>query len=994
MIRIKTIVLAVLTHLFFYGSPAFSQTHYLHFTTREGLPSNKVYCAVQDASGFMWFGTDNGLVRYNGSEFKTFTVKDGLPDNDIFAVFEDEHNRLWILGFKQAPCYFFKNKLYTAANDSFLSTYFGNPEMFRFAINRNKKRIVFYVVYNNQFTVLEYRNKIHRYNIPGMASAFYIKGYTLNLFNDGKSDYLINTNLFYSLSSGKKIIRRSWSISSNFDQIQLNNVQTGYYYDALRKSIISFRVEADSLKEIKAYAFEECLGPYSSPGNQMMFVFENGTIFMFDTVLNDFKVENVPLITGRVSTACIDNRGNKWLCTHDNGLYVYPLNSSKIISRKKGATSLVWDSEKRRVIAGFEDKSIQVYSGKKNQNIAIPDEITRQSRITSIIYYKDNLYIGCDNKLARFQPDTRIYHRFLDPSSMVINTIKDMELCEDGRILIGSANGASFFSIQDGRITEPLWNIRTTAVCQVRKKGVFLGTVNGLHYRPDGKTAIIPFLTGLPLDRARITDIKCDSKGRIWVGTAQFGLFIIDGSKVVRLHDQRNTNCFLTSYYIKTIFIGKEDIAWIGTNKGINRIVYGDTQNCRINRITESFCIPNDNVNAMFVNGDTVFVASLDGIYSFKFNSAIYREVPGLEITAMFVNGRKFTGDAYEVFSHDNNNIGIEYSQVAFNSAQNIEFEYRLASSGAHWIRTASNRVDLSELKPGKHRFEIKAINTISGEESPVKHLEFEIQAPWYQHPLLIACAILICGLAIWKLIANRINKVRRLSEESNRINKQFAELEMQALRAQMNPHFIFNALSAIQNYFISNKEEKANAYMASFARLIRQMLDYSKDNFIALDEEIALLSNYMTLEKMRFEQKLEFHLVIDPDIIPEDYVLPSLLLQPILENAVNHGVMSSRNDNTITLGMYLQPRHLVCEISDNGIGINASRKNKTRPDGHDSKGLKILAKRIESLNQLYSSCVTFEAADLSERGPGITGTRFVIRFPLDLVLKTTIHTL
>jgi hypothetical protein len=961
-----------------------AQTHFLHYTTTEGLPGNKVYCAVQDKAGFMWFGTDNGLVRFNGSEFKTFTVRDGLPDNDIFSVFEDAEGRLWILGFKQAPCFYYRNRLYTSNNDTFLSKYFKDPDMFRYTINRNLKRILFYVIYKERAAMLEYGKFSLLDHIARENARHFIKCPVLTLFNDGKQDYLMNSGMIYH----KKIVKR-YSGLSDLDQVRYRNINVCFYYDVLLKKVVAARMVNDTLQVLRTYSIGPCLGPYNSPSNELFFVSEDRSIYTLDTASLDLVRENVPSFSGRMSTAAIDNRGNKWICTHDNGVFVYPKYSSEILSQKKGATCLAWNPSENKVIAGFEDRSILESDGNRNfENYFLPELSPRQSRITSIVYYKGNLYVGGDNKMGKYDVVRNISVVLPDQSVNVLSTVKDMELCRNGSILVGSANGAGFFSPDSGRISEILWGTRTTAVCDVPGKGVFLGTINGLHVRLPGGKGVTEFVSETSLDRARITDIKYDGKGRIWVGTAQYGVFIIDGKNITNLDDSRNSRCFITSYYVKSIFIDPFDVAWVGTDKGINRIMYKSSSDCRVERVTASFGIPNDNISALFVRGDTVYMTSLDGVSRFRYNSAILREVPGLELTGLFMNGDRQGGMDGNVYRHFENNISLEYSAIAFRSARNVEFDYRLSGAGKEWVRTGSNRIDLPGMKPGKYHIEVKAVNTITGEESETRSIAFEILIPWYQSLWFMSLMLILLVIIVWWLVRRRISMIRRQSAETTRINKQFVELEMQALRAQMNPHFIFNAMSAIQNYFVDNKEEKANAYMSKFARLIRQMLDYSRDNFIPLDEEISLLSNYMLLEKMRFEAKLDFSLKLDPQIDTSEFVLPSLLLQPLLENAVNHGIMPAMGKGVIELDMRLEPGYLICEISDNGIGINQSRMDKIQPQGHISKGMDILTKRIESINQLYSSHVSFEIYDLADRS-GNSGTRIIIRFPVSLVDKT-----
>lgn len=988
----KILRFSIIILLIFTGNTIAQTTHILHYTTVDGLPSNKVYCANQDASGFLWLGTDNGLVRYNGTEFKTFTVRDGLPDNDIYTVFEDAGNRLWVLGFKQAPCYFFKNKLYTTRNDSLLARYFKDPDMFKFVVNRNLKRILFFIIYNNQCCVFEY-GTIRSLQTPTYHTDVrkFLKGPNLNLFNSNGIDYLLSPNEFFGPDGKNNSNVRPGIIS--IEQIKYRGESIAFGRLLNREQISVFKITGDSLKAIKTFNINGNIGPFANTGNEAVVITEAGDIYTYDSSRFDFEKKTTSLPGGRYSTSFIDKAGNIWICTHDNGIFVYPKHSSEIISYKKGATSIITLPGKEAYCVGFEDKSLLLFNGRQSsRSINIPDRDQIQSRITGLAYTKGHIYIAGDFKLARVNVKSGKYETCNDLHSGITTTLKDMELCTDGRLLLGSANGAAYYNTDSLRINEHLWSTRTTAVWQIPCKGTYLGTINGLHFKPEGTDKISQLITNSPLDKARITDIKSDAKGRLWVGTAQFGLFIIDGSRLKQIDDISTSGCSISSYYIKCIFIDNNGIGWLGTDKGVNRIKISPNGECKTERITTSFGIPNDNINSLSISNDTVYLSSLDGVFRFTYNAETLSETPGFEITGITVNGEKREDGTQNIFKYFENNIIIEYAAIAFRSARNIVYEYRLAEESTEWVKTHSSRLDLLNLKSGDYKIEIRAVNIITGEKSASRFVVFTILRPWYKswwfNLLLIIVTILITIL----MVRNHINTIKQQSDENNRINKQFAELEMQALRAQMNPHFIFNALSAIQNYFVTNKEEKANAFMARFARLIRQMLDYSKDNFIPLDEEISLISNYLSLEKMRFEGHMDFSIDTDPSIDPTEYVLPSLLLQPLLENAVNHGIMPSKTPGHIKLDIHRETLFLACEITDNGIGINQSKGNKDKPKGHQSMGMNILLKRIDSINQLYNSNVKIDIRDRSVFDPTTTGTTIVLKFPLQLVTKTIQH--
>jgi sensor histidine kinase YesM len=189
-------------------------------------------------------------------------------------------------------------------------------------------------------------------------------------------------------------------------------------------------------------------------------------------------------------------------------------------------------------------------------------------------------------------------------------------------------------------------------------------------------------------------------------------------------------------------------------------------------------------------------------------------------------------------------------------------------------------------------------------------------------------------------------------SRKNSLVKAKLGELERSALQAQMNPHFIFNSLNSIQSYIANNENERANRFLAKFSKLIRAMLNNSRANKITLQEEIDSLRLYLELEKMRFKEKFDFDIVIDDEIFPNDVMLPPLLIQPYLENAIIHGLAQKRSQGKINLFYIMDGNHLHVTVTDNGIGIEAAKKRSQNETSlHKSVGMSITQKRLELLD-------------------------------------------
>lgn len=251
------------------------------------------------------------------------------------------------------------------------------------------------------------------------------------------------------------------------------------------------------------------------------------------------------------------------------------------------------------------------------------------------------------------------------------------------------------------------------------------------------------------------------------------------------------------------------------------------------------------------------------------------------------------------------------------------------------------------EVVPGKTAVVFES-QTETGEWVVTTAILPEIERPFYTKPWFYVFLIVLVALGLYFTFRFLINKSRKNAITAQKV----AQLERSALQAQMNPHFIFNSLNSIQSYIALNENDKANRFLAKFARLIRVMLNNSRSTKVTLQEEVDSLRLYLELEKMRFKEKFDFDIILDEDIDPLDIELPPLLIQPYLENAIIHGLAQKRSQGKINLYYILQGKYLMATVTDNGIGIEQSKKQKTGAKSlHKSVGMTLTQKRLEMLD-------------------------------------------
>lgn len=214
--------------------------------------------------------------------------------------------------------------------------------------------------------------------------------------------------------------------------------------------------------------------------------------------------------------------------------------------------------------------------------------------------------------------------------------------------------------------------------------------------------------------------------------------------------------------------------------------------------------------------------------------------------------------------------------------------------------------------------------------------------------------------------------------------SKKLAEIELKAIRAQINPHFIFNCLNSIQLFVMQRDFEHAQKYLSDFSYLIRKTLDFSRRNFISLADEITYLNTYLGLEKMRFEHKMSYEIMVDPAIATAELEVPAMLLQPYVENAVKHGMNNDdRTAGLLVVSFRLSASDMLeCVIEDNGIGIERSRALRSLPSHHQSSGMEISLTRADLLNKMYNTEIQIEIIDKSRKQANDSGTIIRIFIP------------
>lgn len=242
--------------------------------------------------------------------------------------------------------------------------------------------------------------------------------------------------------------------------------------------------------------------------------------------------------------------------------------------------------------------------------------------------------------------------------------------------------------------------------------------------------------------------------------------------------------------------------------------------------------------------------------------------------------------------------------------------------------------------------------------------------------------ALFILSLAIGILLysRSRINAKRRISE----MNRKIAEITQANLRQQMNPHFIFNTLNSIQYYMYQHDKLATNTYLTKFSSLMRKILENSQHTAISLRDEIEALKLYLELEMIRFKDKFDYEIIVDEEIDTLLYKVPTMLIQPYVENSISHGLVPCEGKGLVKIRLTLENQYISCTIEDNGIGREAALANKRNgQNNHNSLGTQIVSSRLDLVNTLYGTSLKTIYTDLKNTNGEPEGTRVEIQIPI-----------
>ena len=950
---------------------AYTQQHiFKNYAVNDGLIANAVRRIFQDSKGFLWIGTWEGLSKYDGYTFTNYTTANGLSHNLINDFYESP-----------------EGKLYVATNNGSIDAVDGN-RIIQKAV-ANSIVVNRFLHFNDRIIATTDHNGIQEFR----------NGKLMRMRQDvSDPSYSYITALNDSMLSiiADKSIR---FFNAKYELITEIRNDQAVYIDAF--------IYRDSKKRIWAG---------TSNGLKLLAVPPQKNIPVSFTALpTPFSIPELRL---RINDMIEDEEGTLWIGTSDGLVKIYADGSHQVITSKEG---LIADN----VTCIFRDRENNIWFG---TSLGLSKLVTRSSiRIytTEEGLWSNNLFFlqpakkgvllagtsggvqvfntvtgkftGISNGLNEFyynavsntSPPVMIgldKTRVFDTTTMQYGQTASLPFIanfyytaisdNNGQIFWG--NGDFLYLNGSGKEgSEVIHAPNIVSLLVDKKNNLWVGTRDSGVYRVrynivSNQLKIIA--KDQILSNKNVRALFEDSKGNIWIGTRYHGVYRLDGDDATHiLHfDQSNKT---TSNWIKAITEDKWGNIWIAFYQGLDKLIPYDTSYrvfnfSRVNNFFTSIIgVTTDENNAIWLATNAGMVKITDG----EMEKMAALPVFITKVTAhdsMYAAGKKLD------FNYRQNELQFEFASPGYINEKQILYSYRLSgSSNTAWTNAGNQHVvSYTNLKPGNYRFEVRAMGWNGSWGTPA-FFEFDINPPFWQRWWFTALAAIILSIAVYWIFKRRINAIRREAEMKQKI----AETEMMALRAQMNPHFIFNCLNSIDNLIQNGEKEKATTYLAKFARLLRAILENSKNNTIPCWKDLETLKLYLELEQFRGDKKFSYQLDIAPEIMHGDYKVPPMIIQPYVENAILHGLLNKDSgEKKLLIAVKPEKNYIHYIVEDTGIGRKkAAEYKKLNKPMYQSMGLDITNERINLFNQNNKGSVTI--TDLYNENKEATGTKVEI---------------
>ncbi len=1003
-------ILIVLVIAFMQYDVNCQQYTFRNYSVEEGVAQSQVYTLLQDSRGYLWLGTrGGGISRFDGSSFKTYTTKDGLCNNYVWRIKEDEQHNLWIAtnnGLSKFNGIRFEN-FFPEGNQKAVSVQ-------DFWIENSKD--IWLATQNGIYTLANKKctNLHDKLNIK--KQAYYTICKVGNEYWCGNGEGL--SRVTSSTIKHDEIIFGDKKMAVNVIRCDaVNNVWIGTYGDGVHlyknKTLIKYA-------ENTLLDHQTILDIYFDKNQNVWFATLMNGACQCNLLSNSLNwiTENEGLSNNHIRCIVQDRSGNYWLGTSGGGVCNYfgkqfvhfdthaGLGGNFIYSIYKDSRNRLWIGTSTNGLTVLDSARFKIYntvSGFANVKVKAIIEDNH-----------GNLYFGTDGNGVYVLSDS-VFTSLPQFNGMYV---RGFDKDKQGSIWMATAGNGLYNIVpsgEDGKnnivvhytVSEGLLNDRLTSLHIDQQSRIWYGTeLNGVGiFTPEKNTTeSLTLKNGLPSNAIR--SLCEDRQGNLWIGTAGDGIACYAMYRNDFVKKNIDYNAQLKSNNIYLLCVDASNNLFAGSETGLDYLELDS--NRRVIKTKhyskgEGFLGIETCQNAVYAEPDgTVWFGTINGLSKYNPGSKIknqHEPVTTINNVRLFFTSldtqlyKQCISD-WNCISHlelpyNKNHLSFDFTGINLSNPDAVLFQWKLEGSDESWSPPTSQRtVTYSNIPPGDYTFKVRACNEDGIWNKHPATFSFTIRTPlWKKWWFMTLCGMVFLSL-LYFLYRKRIASIKQKAKTQQaqlQLKMELSELEHKALRLQMNPHFLFNALNSIQSLIGTNNEQEARYYLAKFSSLMRQILDNSRASVIALQQEIDTLENYLLIEKFCNGNRFEYEIEIAENIETDYVKIPPMLLQPFVENSIKHGLRYLKERQGYIHVAFTETEHFIeCTVTDNGIGRKqADAMNKQGKESyHTSTALLVIQERLDLLNG-NTAVKPIDIIDLYDEQQNPIGTKVIIQIPI-----------
>ncbi|MCU0436386.1 MAG: histidine kinase [Raineya sp.] len=896
------------------------------FATPHPFPSAELYDIIEDHLGNKWVSSDIGIFKIRGNSVDYYTTKNGLGENVILKFFKGLENRIWFVGLSGTLGLIEhgdiqKNNISNVVFNSFSEkTYISslvekenyvlefrkvNDSKIYLADDKSLKYRTLHTINHQTVYISIYPDKQHLIVYSNTEGK--IKGVFDWIIKVGNQEYKYS-NLFQRPNQNNRVI------ISNDSTIYVSNTN----------EIIKFI----HFKPVHKYTLPHEVFCITQINQKIYCGVRNNGLYLLEE--NSIQKVSAPIIEKlSISKVLLDKEGNIWFTTLDKGLYI--CKNPQLQSIYKGENNVVkfLDSDSNKIDILLSNNTLL------SRNLAQKLLLNNKDNIINdiIFHNREKLYITSNGLL----PEQKSYI-----ISFFLKGYKQLNKYK--YILFGSGN-VFLFNKYNNSVQEQSLNEKILCVEPLSQNVVWAGTQNkGIYRLKIDSNNINSESLGYNF---RVNTLCKIDHNLIAVGTNEKGCMLLNSKgQIIESIENLPQRVDCLAY--------QDGLLFIGTRVGL--YVY-HLKSKKTTILNSSNFLPFDEIVDVKASYD--YQLYIAGKYEVSALDIEYIKNLKLDIQLNILSISHPIDKNKPVTIHQKENFNISCIQNNYKASQNIVYHFIIIASDGTIIKhqkTKQNSLDI-KLPAGNYTLKMYASDYTSLSKSNEIVLSLNIPTFFYQTWWFIVLStvlfFIILFLIIQKIIRNI--KIKELAKRS--IQQRISDLESRALQSQMNPHFIFNAINSIQAFILQNRNEEAHFYLAEFAKLIRMILNNSRKKSVTIQEELELLKIYILLESQRLNSPIQFKTQVDSNIDIREFIIPTMILQPILENAIWHGLSGENKEKIIEMRFSIADDFLIVDVFNNGKPFLTKEKNKNQ---HTSQGLQIIKERVLLLHQNQNNNLSY----------------------------------